>query len=90
MGIVRHLIDRKTLKILDLLLKNTDKYSHLSDISKNSKIPLASTFRIVNKLVSLGIVDVTLVGKMKIYRLAANGHTEELGKMLSVKSKDCR
>ena len=87
MGIIRHLIDRKTLNILDLLLKNQTKYSHLSEISKHSKIPLASTFRIVNQLVSLGIIDVTVIGKMKIYRIAATAETRELGKMLDMELK---
>jgi len=87
MGIIRHLIDKKTLKILDLLLKNKQKYFHLSEISSQSKISLASTFRIMNQLVSLGIVDIMLIGKMKIYRIASNDETKELESMLKGKLK---
>jgi len=84
---IRNLIDSKTLKILDLLLKNQEKYSHLSDVSNNSKIPLASTFRIVNQLVSLGIIDVTVIGKMKIYRIASTDETKEVGEILGKELK---
>jgi len=83
MGIVRHLIDKKTLKILELLLKNQDKYSHLSAISSHSKIPIASTFRIVNQLVSIGIIDVMVMGKMKVYRMESNDQTRELERILT-------
>ena len=85
MSVIRQLIDKKTLKILDLLIKNRQKYSHLSEISAFSKIHVASTFRIINKLVSFGIVDVALMGKMKIYRIADNEKTKEFEFMLKDK-----
>jgi len=87
MGAIRQLIDKKILKILELLLKNKQKYSHLSKISEKSNIPLASTFRIINQLSSLGIVEVTLIGKMKIYRIASNEQTKELEQMFRGKLK---
>jgi len=82
MAIFRKLIDKKTLQILDLLIKNKEKYFHLSEISSKSKTSLASTFRMMNNLVSLGIIDVTVLGKMKIYRIASNKQTKELEKAL--------
>jgi|TARA_Y100000031_G_C8028228_1_gene295884 DNA-binding IclR family transcriptional regulator len=78
MAVIRHLIDKKTLRILDLLLKNKQKYFHLSEISNKSKTSLASTFRMMNHLVSMGIIDVTVIGKMKIYRIASNNKTKDL------------
>jgi len=87
MGAIRQLIDKKILKILDLLLKNKQKYFHLSKISEKSKIPLASTFRIITQISSLGIVEVTHIGKMKIYRIATNDQTKELEQMLRGKLK---
>ena len=87
MGIFRQLIDAKTLRILDFLLKNKEKYSHLSEISSQSKVPVASVFRIVNQLVSLGIIEVMPIGKMKIYRIFSNEQTRELENILTQKSK---
>lgn len=83
MGVVRHLIDKKTLKILDLLLKSKNKYFHLSEISKHSKIPITSTFRIIKQLVSIGIIEITIIGKMKIYRISSNNKTKELTHILN-------
>ena len=87
MSLIRHLIEKKTLKILDLLLEKKQKYFHLSEISKLGKIPVASTFRIINHLVSLGVVDVMVLGKMKIYRISSKSETEELGLLLQDQSK---
>ncbi len=78
MDIIRCLIEKKTLKILDLLIKNKQKYSHLSEISKQSRIPVASTFRIINRLASINLVEVTIIGKMKIYRISLNNKTKNL------------
>ena len=82
MAIIRKLLDKKLIQILDLLLRNKEKYFHLSEISDASKTSLASTFRTINRLVSLGIVDVTILGKMKIYKFAANDETKELEEVL--------
>jgi|TARA_Y100000310_G_scaffold177743_1_gene177740 predicted transcriptional regulator with HTH domain len=85
MGIIRHLIEQKTLKILDLLLKNKQKHFHLSEISNQSRIAIGSTFRIMNRLVSFGIIDVMIIGKMKIYKIADNEEIKELEVMLKDK-----
>jgi len=87
MGIFRQLVEKKTLRILDLLLKNKQKYFHLSEISNASKIPVASAFRIINHLVSIGIIEIMLVGKMKIYRIASNDEIKELEDALDLKHK---
>jgi len=78
MSIFRQLINKKVLKILDLLLRNKDKLFHLNKISDETKVPLGSTFRLVNQLVSLDIIDVIVVGKMKIYKLADNEKVREI------------
>ena len=78
MGVIRQLLDKKTLKILDLMLKNKNKIFHLSTISNGCKVPIASTFRIINRLVSLSIVEFTILGKMKIYKIASNEKIREL------------
>ena len=78
MSIFRQLINGKVLKILDLLLQNKDKLYHLNKISDETKVPLGSTFRLVNQLVSLELLDVIVVGKMKIYRIADNEKVREI------------
>jgi len=87
MAIIRKLLDKKLIRILDLLLKNKEKYFHLSEISNASNTSLATTFRTINRLVSFGIIEVTVLGKMKIYRIASNNEAKELEEVLDWKNK---
>ena len=82
MSIFRQLIDKKTVRILDLFLKNKEKLFHLNKISEDAKVPLGTTFRLVGKLVSLEILDVVVVGKLKIYKTADNEKVRELEESL--------
>lgn len=72
------LIEPKIRKILQVLLKNRGKLYHLHQISTESKVSPATTFRLVKKLVALGFIDVTPVGKLKIYHIADNKKTKNL------------
>lgn len=63
------LLDSKLVKILDVFIKNKTKLFHLQKLSQESKVPIATTFRVISKLVSLGFVDVIVVGKLKLYRI---------------------
>ena len=78
MSIFRELVEPKIVKILELLLANKSKYFHLQKIAEDAKVPLASTFRIVRRLVSLNLVEQLTIGKMKIYKIAGNEKTREL------------
>ena len=78
MSIFRQLINQKVLKILDLLLQNKDKLFHLNKISDETKVPLGTTFRLVNQLVALDLLDVIVIGKMKIYKIADNEKVREI------------
>ena len=84
---IKALIDPKTYKILKLFLDNKDELFNLNIISSKARVPIASTFRITNHLVSMRIIDVMLIGKMKIYRIASNDKTKELEDALDGKLK---
>ena len=88
MSILRELIDSKVAKILDIFIVNKSKFFHLSMVSKSSKVPVSSTFRIINSLVNLGILEQMKVGKMKIYRLAENEKAAEVAKIFEGKKND--
>ncbi len=72
------LIDPKILAILKLFLKNPDQLYHLKKISLEAKVPLGTTFRLINKLTKLQILSITTVGKLKLYRLNRNEQTKVL------------
>jgi DNA-binding IclR family transcriptional regulator len=80
-SILRNLIDPKVLRILDLFSKNTSKLYHLKKISLDSNVPLGTTFRIVNKLVKLNVLEIVAVNKLKLYKFSINNKTKELTKL---------
>ena len=63
------LLDSKLKNILDVFLQNKGQLFHLKKLSEESKVPLATTFRLVSKLVGSGFLDITLVGKIKLYKI---------------------
>lgn len=88
-NIIEEFVDRKTLAILKLFLFETapDKTNqfYLREIAKKTKVPVATTFRIVKRLKALGIVDETLIKKTKLYALAMNKNTQYLYMILEEK-----
>ena len=81
-NILGGLIDSKTEKILRLFLKDNDSLFHLNKISKSTKIPLSTTFRIIKKLARIGIIDTIKIGKIKIYKTKINKKTRTLSSLL--------
>ena len=69
MNSIRQVIDRKIVRIVDLVLKNPDQIYHLQKISIEAKVPLGTTHRLVKKLDDAEFFEVVKVGKIKLYRL---------------------
>jgi len=65
--ILEGLIDKKTLSILRVLSQDPDRQFYLRELAKSSRVPIATTFRIMQKLTSLEIVHVNQIKKLKIY-----------------------
>ena len=78
MRVFEELIDKKTLKILRLLMADKTKQFHIQKISVDSKVPLTSTFRVVKRLVELNLIEQIKIGKLKIYKSADNEATKEI------------
>jgi len=69
--VLSSLFDQKTVKILEKLLIKKDIF-YLRELSKESGVSLATTYRIVQKLISMGLVEKTQQGKFTIYKLKRN------------------
>ena len=78
MSLFLELVDRKITRILTTLVNNPKKHYHIQKLSSESKVPLSSTFRIINKLVKLNLVEITTIGKFKIYMLKKEREKELL------------
>jgi sugar-specific transcriptional regulator TrmB len=82
MDILKDLFDEKVIEIVNLFLDNPEKRFCLTDISSLSKVNIATTFRILNKLISKGFVRTIVIGKVRIYQLEKNEKTLALTKLL--------
>jgi hypothetical protein len=70
--VLSELFDKKILKVLNLFLENKAREFHLREVAKESKVPLASAFRIVSKLIGMGVVEQIVIKKFKLLKWADN------------------
>jgi predicted transcriptional regulator with HTH domain len=66
--VLESLLAPSTLKILKLFINNEDQRYYLREIAKLTKVPPASTYRIIQDLVKIGLLDVESIKKFKLYR----------------------
>jgi len=81
-GVLEGLVDGKVVSVINVFVKNRNELFHIKKVSELSNVPLATSFRIIRRLVSLGFVSVIKVGKFKVYRLAENKKTRLLVRLL--------
>lgn len=81
MSLFTQLVDPKVWRVISTFNNNPQKEFHLQELSFKSKVPLASTFRIVHKLMKIRVLEVVAHNKMKMYRLNL-ASKEELEKMI--------
>ena len=79
------LIDKKILDIIRFLIKNQEQEFYLKEIAEGSKVPIATTFRIVNKLYALKIVEQVQLKSVKLYKMAQNTQKEFLCQLIDFK-----
>lgn len=80
-NIVQSLIESKKLAVIKLFVAGKDKQLYLAEIAKNSKVPIATTYRIIKKLVELNIVRQTKISRFTVYQLEKN---EKVGFLESI------
>ncbi|MCK4590036.1 MAG: hypothetical protein KAT77_06330 [Nanoarchaeota archaeon] len=79
--LVRGLLDRKKLAVMDILF-NAHEEMYLGEISKKSKVPVATCFRIIGELVKLDLVKVVQIKRLKLYLVEKNEKTLFWGNIL--------
>lgn len=83
--ILETLFDEKTLKILQFLSRNPDEQYYLREISKQTKVPLATTYRIMKRLVRIDVVDVVKIKKMKLYQYSSGKEGKFVEQLIEVR-----
>ena len=82
MEILKDLFDEKIIKIIDIFLENPTKRFNLTEIANKSRINVATTSRILTKLIEKRFIKETIIGKIRIYQWARNEKTLALTKLL--------
>lgn len=82
MDILRDLFDEKIIAVINLFMDNPEKRYCLTDVSNMTKVNIATTFRILNKLIVKGFIKTIIIGKIRIYQLEKNEKTRTLSKFL--------
>lgn len=70
--LLENLFDEKKLRVMNFFFNNPEEEFYLREITKRTKVPLATTFRIINKLKSLEIIKENKLKKFKLYSLNKN------------------
>jgi len=84
-NIIEEFIDDKTLLVLKHFLFNEEGPFYLSEIAKKTRVPVATTYRIINRLKELGVVEETRIKKSRLYSLSHNKNTDKLAALLEEK-----
>jgi DNA-binding transcriptional ArsR family regulator len=66
--LIEKLFDKKMIKILRLLINNPEKEFYLREISRQTKVPVATTFRIIKLLKEVELIDEKKNKYLKVYR----------------------
>ncbi|MBR9690353.1 hypothetical protein GOV08_01585 [Candidatus Woesearchaeota archaeon] len=82
-SVLEQLFDQKILKLLQVFFSDEEKEFYLREIAQKAGVAPASTFRIINKLVKLNVLELVTVSKFKLYKIKKNKAAEELKKLLS-------
>ena len=86
-NLLENLFDQKSLNIIRLFLDDKTAEFYLREVSKESGVSVASTYRIINKLVDLNILNQIKIKKFKLYKLADNDNTKFLTGVLKEKAR---
>ncbi len=78
------LFDNKILAILRFFLKNDNGEYYLREISRNTKVSPASTYRILKKLVEMDVLQVKEIKTAKLYKLQENKTVDFLKSLIEV------
>ena len=83
LDVLTGLIDDKLIRVISLFMKYPSKKFYLSEISKLSNVNTATTFRILKKLVGEKLVNMDVIGKVRVYQLGKSERIKSLSGMLN-------
>ncbi|AJF61085.1 TPA: winged helix-turn-helix transcriptional regulator [Candidatus Woesearchaeota archaeon] len=82
--IIEKLFDAKLVGILKAFLKNEENEYYLRELARSAQVSPASTYRILNRLVKLELLESREIKTAKLYKLASNKKVEFIKSILEV------
>ncbi len=85
-GLLERLFDEKKVRVLQCFFDNPGEEFYLREVAREADVSPATTYRIIQQLLDLKIIDIEKMKKTKLYKLAQNSRTERLKDFFEVKS----
>lgn len=79
------LFDKKKMTVIKYLLDHPDQEYGVRELAKATRVPPATTHRILQTLLKMGIVESEKIKQLKLYSLSQNKSTKFLDELLAVK-----
>ncbi len=77
------LFDKKLMAIISLFLENKSTQFYLREVASKCQVSPTTTYRIINRLVQLGILNVNTINRFKFYQLSDNERVKLLENLTS-------
>ncbi len=82
--VILNLIDQKIISILKTFIKHENEKLSLSQVAKESNVPIATTHRILKRLQKLKIIHLEHIHKYKLFQLNQNLTTQFLKQLIKL------
>lgn len=83
--ILEELFDKKTLSVLRLFSTNPEKQYYLREVAKATRVPIATVFRIVRKLVTMDVLQEIKIKKFKIYQYGTGKESKFVEQLIEIR-----
>lgn len=80
--LLEHLFDKKKVQIIKQFLSQPEREWTLVELAKAARVPNATTYRILNKLTTLELIEEKKIKHLKTYVLSETSSAKYLGKIL--------
>lgn len=80
--LLEQLFDKKKMNVIKQFLAQPEREWTLVEVAKSARVPNATTYRILNKLLELELIAETKIKHLKTYRLSDSSTAKYLGKIL--------
>lgn len=81
LGVVEELFDSNKIAVLKVLVNSREEW-YLRELSRKSEVPVTTTLRVLEQLVSLGLVQKREIKTAKLYSMVKNERTAVLFNLL--------